>query len=197
MRFAMIIVAGIAAMAPLTSWADELIYNYWEAAYVSVEPDALDQKLEGFGLGLSAELTKKVHVFGSYSEGSTSGDGEDVNVQSYVLGVGYAWPLMENLDLNGRVGYAGGQREEDGSKFNDDGYTVGISLRGRFVDRLELEGSVQYLDLSKAGDNTGFGISAQWYVTDQAAIGASWSYSDLGTGFTVGLRGTWGRTSQR
>jgi hypothetical protein len=191
LRTALVIVV---AMAPLTGRADGLSYSYWDLSYIAADIDGLDQKLDGYGVGGSIELSEQVFLYGSYADVSTTIFGFEASEQDAGIGLGYAWPVAENIDLVGRAGYAHAKADvEDFGSIDDDGYTLGIGVRGRFADSFEVEGGVQYADFKDLGDGTGVGLGFQWYFTPQVAVTFSGSYSDDSTGYSIGLRGTWGR----
>jgi hypothetical protein len=194
MKFLLTMIASAAALAPLAGRADELSYTYFQVAYVGADIDGLDQKLDGYGLFGSVELTDQFFAFAGYSDVGTTISGYDVSEQDTEIGIGYAWSVMKKMDVVGRVAYVGANAELDGyDDVDESGYALGVGLRGRPADRLEIEGGVQYTDLGDVGDTTSFGLGVQWYLSPEFAIAASGSISDDVTTYGIGVRGTWGR----
>jgi len=190
------VLATLAALAllPLSARADGLSYNYWELAYVGADIDDFSEKLDGFGVAGSLEVTDQVFLYASWAQVDTGIAGHNVSEEDYGAGVGYAWSLTDNFDLIGRVGYVGAKAEvEHFGSIDDDGFAVGVGARARFIDQLEVEGGLQYADFSDFGSTTSFGLGAQWYFTPAVAVTLAGSFSDDATTYAVGVRGTWGR----
>lgn len=198
-NFAALAAAGaLLATAPLASHAESLGYSYWQLGYVGADIDGLSNKADGWGAGLSYEVTDRIFLDATYVDIGASFAGFDIDEQDYTLGVGYAYPITPNNDLIGRVGYARVQGEvESLGNGSDDGYTLGVGWRSRPLDAVELEAAVSYVDLSDAGDTTSFGLGAYWYFVPQVALGVSGSYNDDVTSYMIGFRGTWGRQASR
>jgi long-subunit fatty acid transport protein len=198
-RVAALLAAGtlLATTAPVAQ-ADSLGYSYWQLGYVSADIDGLDSKLDGWGVGLSYEVTDRIFIDAGYTDVGGTESGLDLNEQDLTLGVGYAYPITPHNDLIGRVGYVRAEAEvRSVASTTDDGYSVGVGWRSRPLDPIELEAAVNYVDLSDAGDTTTFGLGAFWYFTPQVALAVAGSYNDDVTSFTIGVRGTWGRQATR
>ena len=179
---------------PLTGRTDGLSYGHRDLSYIAADLDGINQQLDGYAVGGSIELSERVFFYADYADVSATIFGFDASEQDAGLGLGYAWPVANDVDLIGRVGYAHGQADiEDFGSIDDDGYALGIGVRGRFADSFELEAGVQHVDYKDLGDGTGVGVGVQWYFTPQVAITAAGSYSDDATGYSIGVRGTWGR----
>jgi hypothetical protein len=195
MRFARAIVAlAVAVSAPVSVQAEELIYTYWEAGYVGTDVDDLDTNMDGWFVGGSVDVVENVFAWANYRNNEAHVSGFKLVDEAWGVGVGYAWPLMGNLDLVGRAGYAGARAKvENFVDASDDGYSLEAGLRTRLIDRLELEGYVQYVDLSDLGDTTIGKLGAQWYLAPQVAVGVFGAFGEDSTSWGVQLRGTWGR----
>jgi Outer membrane protein beta-barrel domain len=188
--------ATLAALAllPLAAQADGLSYNYWELDYVNADVDDFGKNLDGFSAGVSFEITEQVFLYGSYAQADTSFSGYNVTEKDIDAGVGYAWSLLDNFDLIGRVGYVNAKLDvENFGDYSDDGYALGVGARARFIDQLEVEGGVQFADFSEIDSVTSVGVGAQWYFTPAVGVAAFVTYSDDATSYGVGVRGTWGR----
>src|SRR5262245_59689190 len=173
MRFALAALAAAAAVAaPVSAQAQQLIYTYWEAGYVGTDVDDLDTNMNGWFVGGSAQVVDRVFAWANYRNSEAHVTGFKLTDEAWGLGLGYAWPMLDNLDLVGRVGYAGARGEiENFTSARDDGYSLEAGLRTRLIDQLELEGYVQYVDLSDMGDSTIGKLGAQWYLSPQVALG--------------------------
>lgn len=187
------VLAATAAFAPFLAHAEGLSWSYLEGGYVNTDIDRFDEDVDGFALRGSYELTDEVFVFGGYTDQSTSVAGRDLDVQSWNLGLGYAWPLGEALDLYGKLGYVSAEADLEGfGDADDDGYSLAVGLRGRAVEQLELEGAVSYVDLSDSGDDTTLDLGARWYFTPQFAFGIEGSFGDDANTYGLGVRWNFG-----
>jgi hypothetical protein len=185
--------AATAALAPFLAHAESVSWSYLEGGYVNTDIDRFDEDVDGFALRGSYELTGEVFVFGGYTDQSTSAAGLDLDVQSWNLGLGYAWPLGQALDLYGKLGYVSAEADLEGfGDADDDGYSLAVGLRGRAVEQLELEGAVSYVDLSDSGDDTTLDLGARWYFTPQFAFGVEGSFGDDANTYGLGVRWNFG-----
>ena len=185
--------AASAAFVPFLAQAEGLSYSYLDAAYVNTDIDRFDEDVDGFALRGSYELTDNVFVFAGYADQGTSVAGFDIDLQTYNLGLGYAWPLGEALDVYGKAGYVSAQADVQGlGDADDDGYSLAVGLRGRAVEQLELEGAVNYVDLSDSGDDTTLDLGARWYFTPQFAFGVEGSFGDDANTYGLGVRWNFG-----
>jgi hypothetical protein len=178
---------------PFLAQAEGFSYSYLDAAYVNTDIDQFDEDVDGFALRGSYELTNNVFVFAGYADQGTSVAGFDIDLQTYNLGLGYAWPLGKALDVYGKVGYVSSEADVQGlGDADDDGYSLAVGLRGRAVEQLELEGAVTYVDLSDSGDDTTLDLGARWYFTPQFAFGVEGSFGDDANTYGLGVRWNFG-----
>jgi hypothetical protein len=185
--------AASAAFVPFLAQAEGFSYSYLDAAYVNTDIDQFDEDVDGFALRGSYELTDNVFVFAGYADQSTSVAGFDIDLQTYNLGLGYAWPLGKALDVYGKLGYVSAEVDAQGfGDADDDGYSLAVGLRGRAVEQLELEGAVSYVDLSDSGDDTTLDLGARWYFTPQFAFGIEGSFGDDANTYGLGVRWNFG-----
>lgn len=194
MRFKILsAVAATSALLPFLAQADGLSYSYLDLAYINTDIDQFDQDVDGFALRGSLELTDQVFLFAGYTDQSTSIFGNDLDVQTYGLGVGYAWPVAPSTDLYGKIGYVKTEADYDRFNVDDDGYSLGVGLRGRVADQFELEGSINYVDLSDSGDDTSLGLAARWFFTEQFAGGIEGEFGDDANTYGIGFRWNFGK----
>jgi hypothetical protein len=185
--------AATAAFVPFLAQAEGFSYSYLDAAYVNTDIDRFDEDVDGFALRGSYELTDNVFVFAGYADQGTSVAGFDIDLQTYNLGLGYAWPLGKDLDVYGKLGYVSAEADVQGlGDADDDGYSLAVGLRGRAIEQLELEGAVSYVDLSDSGDDTSLDLGARWYFTPQFAFGVEGSFGDDASTYGLGVRWNFG-----
>ena len=194
MRFTFVsALAASAAFVPFLAQAEGLSWSYVDAAYINTDIESFDEDVDGFALRGSYEIVDNVFVFAGYADQGTSVAGLDIDLQSYNLGLGYAWPLGKALDLYGKVGYVSAEADVDGlGDADDDGYSLAVGLRGRAIEQLELEGAVSYVDLSDSGDDTTLDLGARWYFTPQFAVGLESSFGDDANTYGLGVRWNFG-----
>lgn len=194
MRFKLVPALAVAAtFVPFLAQAEGLSWSYLEGAYVNTDIDQFDEDVDGFALRGSYGLTDNVFVFAGYADQGTSVAGFDIDLQTYNLGLGYAWPLGKALDVYGKLGYVNAKVDVQGvGDADDDGYSLAAGLRGRAIEQLELEGAVSYVDLSDSGDDTTLDLGARWYFTPQFAVGVEGSFGDDANTYGLGVRWSFG-----
>lgn len=194
MRFKFVTaLAASAACVPFLAQAEGISYSYLDAAYVNTDIDGFNKDVDGYALRGSFEVVDNLFLFAGYVDQGTTVFGTDIDLQSYNIGVGYAWPLSEALDLYGKLAYVNAEADVQGlGSADDDGYALGVGLRGRPVEQLELEGSVNYADFSDSGDDTTLGVSARWYFTKQFAVGIEGEFGDDADTYGLGVRWNFG-----
>ena len=154
--------------------------------------DNYDKDVDGVALRASFEITDQVFVFGSFSNQSTSIFDNDVDLMSFRIGAGYAWPIAKNVDVFGKVGYGRVEADVPGPNLSDDGYTLGVGMRGRVLEQLELEGAVNYTDLNDSGDDTSLGLAARYFFTPRFAGGLEGEFGDNVDTYGVNVRWNFG-----
>lgn len=199
MRLALVaLFASLLLVAPATQ-AQDVSYNYVDAAYARVDIDDFNEDADGFLLRAAIEVTDHVFVFGGYSDLTIDLTGfdvfltENIDLREYDFGVGYAWPVGNASSLYGKLSYVSVETESFFTTVDDDGYGLALGLRTRPALNVELEGYIDYVDLSDFGDETTFGAAARFFVTPQFALGAEVAFGDDSTSFGAGLRWHWGR----
>jgi hypothetical protein len=184
------VLAASAALAPFMAQAEDLSYTYVEAGYLTTNFDEFNESLGGFGLRASIEITDKFFAFGTYADQKTDVAGYDIKFQPWELGVGYAYPITDSVDLYGTVGYISVDADAPSFVANteDDGYQLGVGLRTRFAERFEVEGVAQYQNLSDFGDEIQFDFMGRWYVIEHLALGLGYSVGDETDTFAGSVR---------
>lgn len=194
MRFKIVSsVVAAAALLPVLVHADGLSYSYLEGAYVSSDVDHYDRNVDGFAFRGSFEITKQAFLFGDYTDQSTSIFDSDIDLRTFKLGAGYAWPIAKNVDVYGKVGYVRAEADIPGPNLSDDGYTLGVGMRGRVIEPLELEGAVNYTDLNDSGDDTSLGLAARYFFTPQFAVGLEGEFGNDVNTYGVNVRWNFGK----
>jgi opacity protein-like surface antigen len=193
MRFKIIsAVIASAAFVPFLAQAEGLSYSYLEAGYLNTDLDESSETVGGWGLKGSWEFVDNWFAYGRYADQKTDVRGGEIKFQPWDIGLGYAWPLAEQTDIYGTVGYASVDLDVPTAagirNTNDDGYTLGAGIRTRFAESFEVEGTFKYQNLSDYGDEFDFGVQGRWYITDMFALAVGYNAGDETSTFYGGLR---------
>ncbi len=172
------VLVATALLVPALSWAQQsskpaksgFDYNYAELSYdkhdfdVDRAPDNIDG--DGFTLSGSFKVAEDWHVYASYG---TANLDFGIDVDTWVLGLGYNYALKPNVDLYGRVLYIDQSADANGFSAHDNGLGLQFRIRGRVNDKVELEGGIQYLDV--ASSDTSLQGSVRYYFTRAFSAG--------------------------
>jgi hypothetical protein len=162
-------------------------YNYAELSYdkhdfdVSRAPDNIDG--DGFTLSGSFKVAEDWHVYASYG---TANLDFGIDVDTWVLGLGYNYSLKPNVDLYGRVLYVDQSASAGGFSAHDNGLGLQFRVRGRVNDKVELEGGIQYLDV--ASSDTSLQASVRYYFTRAFSAGVGVTFGGDQDGLGVNAR---------
>ena len=187
------VLAASAALAPFMAQAEGLSYTYVEVGYANTDIDEVNETVGGWGLKGSVEITENIFVQGRYADQKTDvRDGGEVTLQPWDFSIGYAWPIADQVDIYGTVGYLNFDLDVPNSfelrNTSDDGYTLGLGIRSRFAEKFEVEGTAKYANVSDYGDEFDFGVFGRWYVTDMFALTAGYNIGDETSTFWGGVR---------
>lgn len=160
-------------------------YNFAELSYdkhdfdVSRAPDNIDG--DGFTLSGSFKVADDWHVYASYG---TANLDFGIDVDTWVLGLGYNYALKPNIDLYGRVLYVDQSADLGQFSPHDNGLGLQFRVRGRVNEKVEVEGGIQYLDV--ASSDTSLQASVRYYFTRAFSGGVGITLGDLdGLGVNV------------
>ena len=162
-------------------------YNYAELSYdkhdfdVSRAPDNIDG--DGFTLSGSFKVADDWHVYGSYG---TANLDFGINVDTWVLGLGYQYSLKPNVDLYGRVLYIDQSASSGQFSAHDNGLGLQFRVRGRVNEKVELEGGIQYVDV--ASSDTSLQASVRYYFSRALSGGVGITFGGDADGLGVNVR---------
>ncbi len=165
-----IVVFSLMAMSGL-AFADGFNYTYVEANYGTVDVDTFAIDGDGFGVNGSYGITDELSIVGRAraSDFDTIGDAKEWSV-----GVGVHTSITELMDVTASVSYVDLEFEPPlGPASEDDGFELAVGLRANVLGMIEVTAAVTYTDLSTGGDDTGFGGSALYNLTDMFSVGLS------------------------
>lgn len=170
MRKVISLLAGLTLSATsFITLADSPEWRYVEGGYTKMDFDDNESfEPDGFVVSSKYLLNSNIYLNGEYSnfeEGSFDFD-------MLTLGAGYRLPINNTTDA-----YFGANFERIDGDFDDEtGYSVNAGLRSMVTEQVELLGEVGYYDVED-GDTT-FKVGANYYITPQWAIGASYKLID-------------------
>jgi hypothetical protein len=189
-----LLVAGVLSL-PTLSLAQESAkptkpqfnYTYVEIGYdkhdfdVEGAPDNID----GDGLTLSGAFALKDnwHVYGSYGNADLD---FGIDLDTWVLGLGYSHPIKKDVDLYGRVLYLDTKADLGSTSSHDDGLGIQFRIRGRVNDKIEVEGGIQYIDV--AHSDTSLQASVRYYFKPKFSAGVGLTFGGDADGLGINAR---------
>ena len=184
----------VAALLPAATQAQEATptppfnYTYVELGYDEAEYAVGSvEGLDGDGLTLSGsfEITEDWHAYASYN---TSDLDVGLDVDTWIIGAGYRYPLRDNIDIYGRVLYLNTEADVSGvaASRDDDGLGVLARLRMRVSNEFEVEGGILYTDI--VDTDTSLQASARYYFTDEFSAGLGITFAGDADGIGINAR---------
>jgi hypothetical protein len=165
------------------------MFNY---TYVELAYDESDYKIagggeidgDGFTLAGSLELTEEWHAFATYGNADLD---FGIDLDTWALGVGYAYPLRNDVDLYGRLLYVNTEADLPGPGDPDeDGLGLQARVRYRVNNELELEGGIQHFDVGDS--DTSLQAAARYYFQDNFSVGVGLTFAGDADGIGVNVR---------
>jgi len=162
-------------------------YTYVELGYdkhdfdVERAPDSIDGT--GFTLSGSFRVSDNWHVYGSYGNADVD---FGIDIDTWVLGLGYNYSLNPKLDLYGRVLYIDQSADSGSFSSHDNGLGVQLRIRGRVNEKVELEGGIQYVDV--ASSDTSLQGSVRYYFSRSLSAGVGITFGGDADGLGVNVR---------
>jgi hypothetical protein len=161
-------------------------YSYVELEYAETEfgvPGGGDIDGDGFGVEGSFELNDEWHAFAAYGNADLD---FGVDLDSWLIGAGYVFPLQDDLDVYGRVMYVKMDADVPGPDPDDDGLGLQVRVRGRVNDQFEVEGGVQYLNVDDS--DTSLQAEGRYYFRDDFSVGLGLTFGGDTDGIAVSAR---------
>ena len=149
-------------------------YTYVEINYDELDFDLGPADIDGDGLTLSGsfEINDDWHVYTSY--GSHDLD-FGIDLDTWMVGAGYVYPLKDDIDIYGRVLYVDVDADAGAGSLDEDGLGLQARIRFRVTDVFEVEGGIQHLDV--VDSDTSLQAFGRYHFTDEfsAAIGLTFA----------------------
>ena len=162
-----------------------LSYNEVGIGY-GVEGDTTED-YKGFGVGISALVTKNIYVTGQVKNPSTP----TVDSQQYMAGVGARTAITSNADLYASVNYLNGKYTFTGGSLIVTGYSLATGVRAIIAPKVEGSLNLSYFDGKNRIESiteTRYGVGLGYQFTDKV-IGRTNYYMtpDSIKGYSVSL----------
>jgi outer membrane protein with beta-barrel domain len=184
-------VLSLPALSSAQQQATRPTESQFSYSYVEIGYDEIDYEVSGAGdidgdgltLSGSYELTDDWHVFASYG---TFDLDFGIDLDTWVIGAGYVYPIRNDVDIYGRVLYIDSSVDVGPFSDDDDGLGVQGRIRYRVSDEFEVEGGLQYIDV--ADSDTSLQASARYYFTDDFSVGLGVTFGGDSDGIGINAR---------
>ena len=131
----------------------------------------------------SFEINDDWHAFASYGNADLD---FGIDIDTWALGAGYAFPLREDVDLYGRVLYLNIDVDPGALAADEDGLGLQFRIRALVTDELELEGGIQYVDVEDS--DTSLQVGARYYFTETFSAGVGLTIAGDADGIGINAR---------
>lgn len=161
-------------------------YSYAELAYDESDFDVGGAEIDGDGFTLSGsfEINEDWHAFASYGNSDLD---FGIDIDTWTLGAGYAFPLRQDIDIYGRVLYINQDIDVPGFGDSDeDGLGLQARIRALVTDDLEVEGGIQHLDVGDS--DTSLQVGARYHFTPSFSAGIGLTFGGDTDGLGINAR---------
>ena len=160
-------------------------YSYVELGYQETEFQVGNADIDGDGLSLSGsfEINDDWHAFASYGNADLD---FGIDIDTWAVGAGYAFPLRQDVDLYGRVLYLKLDVDPGALAADDDGLGLQFRIRALVTDELELEGGIQYVEVEDS--DTSLQVGARYYFTETFSAGVGLTLAGDADGIGINAR---------
>lgn len=187
-----VLIAALLGVWSVGAAAVEPVYDYASVGYSQADVDNSDGfQPAGFKIFASKTISDSFFLNGTFSRLSDDVEAFDLDFDEASLGFGYRYGLTRSTDVYGTLSYEYvkltakvGSRSES---IDDNGYGLTAGVRTMLTRSFELRGAVKFIDVDE-GSDTGVSVAADYFFTDQLAIGAEASIGDDVNTYGVNLR---------
>ena len=179
---------ALSLAAALPAAAQDSLSNTWiEGNYINVDGDA-----DGHGIRGSFEFGDS-NFYGLAGYSRIGIDDTPFKLDGSELGVGYAHPMNDGLDLFAEAAYvdteAAGFVTTDGTGIiNTEGYRTSVGLRSALTDKLEGSVRANYVDLDEVGDDFSGTLGAMYKFTPTWGLTGDVTFGDDAETYQLGVR---------
>jgi len=162
-------------------------YSYVELSYDESDFDlGGGGEIDGDGLTLSGSyaINEDWHAYASYG---TADLDFGIDMDTLAIGVGYRYPLQDDLDIYGRVLYISSDVDVPGpGNADEDGLGLQVRLRYRVTDEFEVEGGIQHIDVMDS--DTSLQGMARYHFNDSFSVGIALTFAGDTDAFGINAR---------
>ena len=174
-------VLGTAAASPAAQAAAP-DYNFLDVFYQNINDPASSGFTSDHALGVAGSYAFTDQFIGAASYAHESADFNVFGVSgtasgnTYEAGIGYRFPLAENVDLVPNLSYVSENASAGAGGFSnstsDTGYDVGVLLRAMVTDKFELDASADHSTPGTASNTVG--VAALYNFAPSFAVGVGY-----------------------
>lgn len=168
---------GLLAAVSASAAAAGFNYSYAEVGFTSINSDPLDAK--GGSAELSIAAGDYVHLKGGYSHfnnadlsskgfPSWTKNNQNVDIDSFSVGIGGNYPVYKKVDLTGTVSYLDNEFTGDNNN-SERGYEVELGARVQALKKLEMTPSLIKVNTDNY-DATGYSLGLVYALNKQYSI---------------------------
>lgn len=161
-------------------------YSYVELAYDESDFEIGNAEIDGDGFTLSGsfEINDEWHAYASYGNADLDAG---IDIDTWVLGAGYVFPLRQDIDLYGRVLYVNSEVDAPGfGDADEDGLGLQARIRVLVTDELEVEGGIQHFDVGDS--DTSLQVSARYHFSRSFSAGIGLTFGGDTDGLGINAR---------
>lgn len=169
------------AIAKSPSW------NNVGVGYINVDIDDVDYEPSGFALFGSHLVNENIYVHAKYLSTEDDIFGEDLEITTLNLGLGYRHSLNVATDLFGEVSYLSADAEYNNQSEDENGYSLAIGVKSMLTENVEgvLSASRDSID---GESDTAINLELSYFVSEQFSFGAGYSFSDEANSLSLGIK---------
>lgn len=171
----------------------EFDYGYFQLGYLDFSSDVtvggVTTDLDGTGFSIDGSLELRNHIHAFISFRNTELDSTpNADVGTRWGGIGTHWQVADTLSVFGRLGFLDGE--------GDDGGFASGGVRWVPGDGWEVRGGFRHFGWDIGESDTGGFIEGDMWLTDVAALMASYESVDAADTITIGMRFYFGRQAR-
>lgn len=166
-------------------------YTYVEGGFnqLNVDNDIFaDLDFSGVYLRGSVGLTDSLYLYGGYAGSQNSDFADDIDAHETHLGIGYAYPMFDNVDLIAEAAFQRQEFDTAGVSDSASNSRLGVGVRGAISNSVEGWVKANYVDGGNYdGDFIGT-LGAQFVLNETWGIVGEIEAGSVSSRYTIGVR---------
>jgi len=179
MRKVNLVVAAFAitSVLPIISNAENISYNYIQAAYTTTDIDILGTSIDGNGFSISGSATINDNLAFIASFDDQSYD-YDIDTNSFQFGLNFHTPVNKTTDILFGISILDSEVSQPllGSE-DDTGNVLGVGIRSKLNPNIEIDFGVSRSDIFD-DSSTGFSLSLLARLNENIQLGIGYGSGD-------------------